>query len=72
MNWWEDPNELKVARKRIGITQFALAKLSGVNRAIIASIESGRQVLKLDAGGAELWGALAALAMSEAIENFLC
>jgi len=41
INLLPEPSEIKRIRKRLGLTQSELAKLSGVNQSLIARIESG-------------------------------
>ena len=45
LKWYEDPKVFREKRKRLGLTQQRLAKKSGVDRAVIANIESGRRKL---------------------------
>lgn len=40
-------NNLKKYREALGMSQYELARLSGVNRSYIAQVESGRQKLTL-------------------------
>jgi transcriptional regulator with XRE-family HTH domain len=52
-----DPKFFRAYRKRIGVTQHQLAKLSGVDYSIIANMEAGRRRLTDDIGNL-LWKAL--------------
>lgn len=54
---YEDPKVFRENRKRLGLTQQKLAKKSGVDRTIIANIESGRRKLTGDVADL-LWDVL--------------
>jgi transcriptional regulator with XRE-family HTH domain len=60
MRWFEDPKKIVEVRKRLGLTQTALAKLSKIDRAIIANIETGRRKFADDISK-RLWETLAAV-----------
>ena len=49
--FWQAPNYLRKVRESVGYSQHELSKLSGVSRAIISDIESGRTAFT-DAGHA--------------------
>jgi transcriptional regulator with XRE-family HTH domain len=48
LKWYEDPKVFRETRKKLGLTQERLAKKSGVDRTVIANIESGRRGLTGD------------------------
>jgi transcriptional regulator with XRE-family HTH domain len=43
--FWKDPVYLKGTRERLGVSQQELARESGITRAVIANLESGRSGL---------------------------
>src|SRR5215470_13066088 len=43
INWYENPEELRRVRKKLGLTQAQLAAKAGVKRSLIANIEAGRR-----------------------------
>ena len=53
----EDISQIRDLRKKLGITQHGLAKLSGVSQSLIAKIEAGR----IDPGYSKAKGIIAAL-----------
>jgi transcriptional regulator with XRE-family HTH domain len=64
MKWFEDPKELARVRKRLGLTQSALAKLIKSDRTLIANIEAGRRRLTKEVGEL-LWNALLAVELKQ-------
>ncbi len=43
LNWWEPGYELRLLRKEHGLTQWGLARVSGISRPTIQRIETGLQ-----------------------------
>jgi transcriptional regulator with XRE-family HTH domain len=56
--WFESVQLFRTKRKNVGLTQHQLAKISKIDRAVIADIEAGRRKLTNDKVGEALWGAL--------------
>jgi transcriptional regulator with XRE-family HTH domain len=57
LEWFEDPKVFRAKRKQLGLTQAQLAKVSKIDRAIIANIEAGRRTLTGQIAES-LWNAL--------------